>query len=208
MCIRDRRTTAPSSLLRGRWQGWCKQRKVQNMPKIWHMSYHATNSIHITDHLLSTLLSLRYMCYVAWKSRLTPAVLYWKAPAVSVSLSRQDGAAPRVRAHILAHFMVRLYIAVVCSYGEALADRIVSYRFPYGCIVPSLCVFLLRSRWASYFSELWRPIRPVNWNIPPHDPPTFNNSFCSLGRELAFLGSANAMTKDRYFTEYRYITLW
>jgi len=31
------------------------------------------------------------------------------------------------RARMLAHFMVRLYIAVVCSYGEALADRIVSY---------------------------------------------------------------------------------
>ena len=29
---------------------------------------------------------------------------------------------PRVRARMLAHFMVRLYIAVVCSYGEALAD--------------------------------------------------------------------------------------
>ena len=35
---------------------------------------------------------------------------------------------PRVRARMLAHFMVHLYIAVVCSYGEALADRIVSYR--------------------------------------------------------------------------------
>ena len=29
---------------------------------------------------------------------------------------------------MLAHFMVRLYIAIVCSYGEALADSIVSYR--------------------------------------------------------------------------------
>jgi len=34
----------------------------------------------------------------------------------------------RRRARMLAHFMVRLYIAVVCSYGEALVDRIVSYR--------------------------------------------------------------------------------
>ena len=25
-------------------------------------------------------------------------------------------------------------------------------------------------------------LRPVNWNVPLHDPPTFNNSFCSLGR--------------------------
>jgi len=80
--------------------------------------------------------------------------LYWKAPAASVSLSRQDAAAPCVRARMLAHCMVHLYIAVVCSYGEALADRIVSYRiasyrdilsiiFSYGCIVPSLVVNLL-----------------------------------------------------------------
>jgi len=128
------------------------------MPLIWRMSYHATNSSHVTDHFLSTLLSLHYMCYVAccWKSHLTPAVLYWKVSVASVSLSRQDAAAPRrprIRAHMLARFMVRLYTAVVCSYGEALADRIVSYHivswyfvwyrivsivFSYGCIVPSL----------------------------------------------------------------------
>ena len=35
---------------------------------------------------------------------------------------------PCVHARMLAHFMVRLYIAVVCSYSEALADRIVSCR--------------------------------------------------------------------------------
>ena len=35
---------------------------------------------------------------------------------------------PRVCTRMLAHFMVRLYIAIVCSYGEALVDRIVSYR--------------------------------------------------------------------------------
>ena len=62
-------------------QGWRKQRKVQNMPLIWRISYHATNSSHVTNHFSSTLLSLRYMCCVAcwWKSRLTPAVLCWKA---------------------------------------------------------------------------------------------------------------------------------
>ena len=127
-------------------QGWCKQRIVQNMRLIWRMSYHATNSSHVTDHLLSTLLSLRYMCCIVccWKSHLTPAVLYWKAPAASVSLSRQDAAtppaAPCVSTRMWAHFMVRLYIAVVCkwqptllSYGEALAYRIaifcvISYR--------------------------------------------------------------------------------
>ena len=48
-------------------------------------------------------------------------------PVASVSLPprRQPR---RVRVRMSAHFMVRLYIAVVCSYGEALADRIVSYR--------------------------------------------------------------------------------
>jgi len=101
------------------------------------MSYHATNSSHVTDHLMSTLLSLRYMCCVAccWKSRLMPAVLYWNAPAASVSLSQQDAATPRVRARMLAHFMVHLYIAVVCSYGEGLADRIVSYRIAIFCLI-------------------------------------------------------------------------
>ena len=68
-----------------------------------------------------------------------PAVLYWKAPAASVSLSRQDAVAapatPRVRACMLAHFMVRLYIAVVCSYSEALADRIISYRIAIFCLI-------------------------------------------------------------------------
>ena len=57
--------------------------------------------------------------------------------------SRQDAvlppaavpAAPRVRARMLAHFMVRLYIAVVCSYGKALADRIVSYRIAIFCLI-------------------------------------------------------------------------
>jgi len=36
---------------------------------------------------------------------------------------------------MLAHFMVRLYIGVVCSYGEALADRIVSYRIAIFCLI-------------------------------------------------------------------------
>jgi len=35
--------------------------------------------------------------------------------AASVSLSRPDTAAPRVRTRMLAHFMARLYIAVVCK---------------------------------------------------------------------------------------------
>ena len=147
LSIRRRTLTSDDVVVdvRRRTQGWCKQRKVQNMPLIWRMSYHATKSSHVTDHFLSTLLSLRYMRCVAcwWKSRLTPAA------SVSVATRRRrPPAAPRVRARMLAHFMVRLYIAVVCSYGEALADRIVSryfvwYRivsivFSSGCIVPSL----------------------------------------------------------------------
>jgi len=120
------------------------------MPLIWRMSYHATNSSHVTDHFFSTLLSLRYMCCVAccWKSRLTPAVL---SEGASCRVALYSG-----RTHgMLAYFMVHLYIAVVCkwphsvhSYGEALADCIVSgyfvwYHilsivFSYGCIVPSL----------------------------------------------------------------------
>ena len=104
------------------------------------MSYHATNSSHVTDHLLSSLLSLRYMCCVAcwWKSRLTPAVLYWKTPAASVSLSprrpprRAARAAPaaRSRPHV-----GPFYGASVYSCSEALADRIVSYRIAIFCLI-------------------------------------------------------------------------
>jgi len=61
-CVNVRRST----------QGCCKERKVQNIPLIWRMSDHTTNSSHITDHFLSTLLSFRYMRCIAccWKSRL------------------------------------------------------------------------------------------------------------------------------------------
>ena len=56
--------------------------------------------------------------------------------AGSVVLDRTPApAAPRVRTRMLAHFMVRLYIAVVCSYGKALADRIVSYRIAIFCLI-------------------------------------------------------------------------
>ena len=91
------------------------------------------------------------MCCIAccWKSRLTPAVLYWKrrqSPCRDRTPPRPTAPrrafAPCVRAGILAHFMVRLYIAVVCkwqptvlSYGEALADRIVSYRIAIFCLI-------------------------------------------------------------------------
>ena len=49
---------------------------------------------------------------------------------------------PHVRARMLAHFMVRLY-TVVCSYGEALADRIVSYRDILSDIVSYLSFSLM-----------------------------------------------------------------
>ena len=89
------------------------------MPIIWRISYHATNSSHVTDHFLSTLLSLHYMCCVA---------CCWKSRRPSPCRDRMPPAAPCVRARMLAHFLVSMYIAVVCSYGEALADRIVSYH--------------------------------------------------------------------------------
>ena len=51
-----------------------------------------------------------------------------------VATGRRCGAR-RAACCMLAHFMVRLYIAVVCSYGEALADRIVSYRIAIFCLI-------------------------------------------------------------------------
>jgi len=150
--------------VRHRMQGWRKQCKVQNMPLIWRMSYHATNSSYVTDHFLSNLLSSPYMCCIAccWKS-----LLYWKAPAAccrdrmpplravpSFGPDTQRVSGPNAR-HVGPFFMMHLYIAVVCkwqptvlSYGEALADCIVlryfvwycivSIVFSYGCIMPSL----------------------------------------------------------------------
>ena len=46
------------------------------------------------------------------------------------SVDRQNDGAPVL-------FAVACLLAVL-TYGEALSDRIVSYRVPYGCIVPSL----------------------------------------------------------------------
>ena len=50
--------TLTSDDVRRRMQGWCKQCKVQNMPLIWRMSYHATNSSHVTDQLLLSLIHI------------------------------------------------------------------------------------------------------------------------------------------------------
>jgi len=121
------------------------------------MSYHMTNSSHAIDHFLCML---RYMCCVecCWKSRLTPAVCVLEGAATRRGgvLSCGDRTPPCraersawIRAvypgwthGMLAHFMVRLYIAVVCkwqptviSYSEALADRIVSRYFVWYRIV-------------------------------------------------------------------------
>jgi len=86
-----------------------------------------------------------------WKSRLTPAVCVLEGaatrrggvlscgdrtpPCRAVRSARIRAAYPGWTHGMLAHFMVRRYIAVVCkwqptvlSYGEALADRVVSYR--------------------------------------------------------------------------------
>jgi len=91
------------------------------------MSYHATNSSHVTDHLLSSLLSLRYVlrCMLLEIALNAGSVVLEGAGGVRLPVATGHRS---FRAHMLAHFMVRLYIAVVCSYGEALADRIISYR--------------------------------------------------------------------------------
>ena len=54
---------------------------------------------------------------------------------LEIALNAGSVVLPCVHARMLAHFMVRLYIAVVCSYGEALADRIVSYRIAIFCLI-------------------------------------------------------------------------
>ena len=103
------------------------------------MSYHATNSSHVTDHLLSSLLSLSYMCCVAccWKSRLTPAVLYWKTPAVSVSLlprrpprrAAPSAPAARSRPHVGPLYCASVYsCSLFVRRSTCRSYRIVSYR--------------------------------------------------------------------------------
>jgi len=107
-------------------------------PHIWRMSYHTTNSIHVIDHFSRTLRSLRYMRCVTccWKSRLTPAVhvLEGAGPLQHTHYRRaRDGVLSPTGDWPI--YMVRLYITLGCNwrhtvltYGEALADRIVSYR--------------------------------------------------------------------------------
>jgi len=114
------------------------------------MSYHATNSSRVTDHLLSSLLSLRYMCCVAccWKSRLTPAVLYWKTPAPAARSRPHVGpfygasvysCSLFVRRSTCGSYRIVSYrIAIFCL----ISYRIVSIVFSYGCIVPSLDTYL------------------------------------------------------------------
>ena len=142
---------------RRRTQGWRKQRKVQNMPLIWRMLYHATNSSHVTDHFLSTLRWALHCVLLEIALNAGSVVLQGVATGRHrAARSAWIRAVYPGRMHgMLAHFMVRLYIAVVCnwqptvlSYGEALADRIVSRYFvwyrivsivlSYGGIVPSL----------------------------------------------------------------------
>ena len=63
----------------------------------------------------SAFIALHVLRCVLLEIALNAGIVLGKAPAASVSLSRQDAAVPHVRAHMLAHFMVRLYIAVVCK---------------------------------------------------------------------------------------------
>ena len=109
------------------------------------MSYHVTNSSHVLDHFLRMLRSLRYMCCVAccWKLRLTLAVRVLEGAGRAAASCRRL-ADPAFQNTVTDN--IRSYIQR--TWGEALADRIVSryfvcYRivsivFPYGCIVPSL----------------------------------------------------------------------
>jgi len=52
--------------------------------------------------------------------------------------------------------MVRLYIAVVCSYGEALADRIVSYRDILSDIVSYLLFSLMAVSCHHYLNVIFK----------------------------------------------------
>ena len=126
--------------IRRRTQGWHKQCKVQNMPLIWCMSYHATNSSHVTDHFLSTFLSLCYMLCVPLEIAVNASsVLCWKAQSWGAVRGDRTppAAAPCVRPGYARHvgpfygasvYSCSLWQPTVLSYGEALADRIVSYR--------------------------------------------------------------------------------
>jgi len=112
-----------------------------------------------------------YFSFIAVvRAALTPAVLLEGAVRrrLVATRRRSDRTPPRRPQRrefsLDTRLMVRLYIAVVCkwqptvlSYGEALADRIVSryfvwYRivsivFSYGCIVPSLVSITVRDKY-------------------------------------------------------------
>jgi len=70
---------------------------------------------------------------------------------------------------MLAHFMVRLYIAVVCSYGEALADRIISYRDILSDIVSYLSFSLMAVSCHHYFPSFSAP-RNLHFTFTFHVP--------------------------------------
>ena len=131
------------------------------------MSYHATNSSHVTDQLLSYLLSLCYMCCVAccWKSCLTTAVLYWKTPAASVSLppcrpprrAAPAAAAARSRPHVGPFYGASVYSCSLFM-RRSIADRIVLYCIAIFC--------LISYRIYRFLVWLYRAItNKINWKI-------------------------------------------
>ena len=115
------------------------------------MSDHATHSSHVTDHFLSTLLSLSYMRCVAccWKSHLTPAVLCWKARPLGTAASCHMATGRRRAAR-------RAERRAACppAYPGRTHLQIVSYRIAIFCLISyRIYRFLLR---------LYRAITRVN----------------------------------------------
>ena len=122
---------------------------------------HASNLTHvISRHKVQPCHwpLLEYFAFIAlhalrccwWKSRLTPAVLYWKAPAASISLSRQDAA------HSCPH-VGPFYGASVYSYSLFIrrstcgSYHIVSYRDILSDIVSYLSFSLMAVSCHHYF---------------------------------------------------------
>ena len=87
---------------------------------------HATHSSPVTDHFLSTLLSLSHMHCVAccWKSCLTPAVLCWKVRPLGTAAVQPAALRRASPQHFQAKRTCRSYRIV--SYRDILSD-IVSY---------------------------------------------------------------------------------
>jgi len=135
------------------------------------MSYHMTNSSHAIDHFLLLEIALNAGSVVLEGTATRRGGVLSCGNRMPSRRAVRSAAAYPGRTHgMLAHFMVRLYIAVVCkwqptvlSYGEALADRIVSYRIAIFCPI-SYCIY-------RFLLWLYRAItRPRWWSPWPWGP--------------------------------------